>query len=327
MTFAGMTLYQMLWYFLIYSFSGWVIEVIYHAVTKGQIINRGFLNGPVCPVYGSGMLAVIAGSHLAAEKGYITVTPSEMNAHSLILLFLGSMLFATLVELLAGWLLDVNFHMRWWDYSKNPYNFHGYICLRFSIIWGLSITGAILLVHPMMEKSASLRIPERIGWPVLAVLYMVATADFCVTTAMINGLNRKLRELDQIQKNMRVVSDRLSQTIGEGTIKASQKIGEGQVQAALAKAELRDAVAEVRDAVAGVRGTAAAELKNAAASGIQKATARNSRIKAEWDFRLQELKEQGKKLFTPGRILRKDPEVQHSQYRELLDTLKKRILE
>ena len=55
----GMTIYQILWYFLEYSFIGWVVEVVYHAVAMGKIINRGFLNGPVCPIYGTGMLGVL----------------------------------------------------------------------------------------------------------------------------------------------------------------------------------------------------------------------------------------------------------------------------
>ena len=124
---AGMTYYQILWYFMFYSFSGWVVEVIYHAVTKGQVINRGFLNGPLCPVYGFGVLAVVAVSNLAQHTGWITLSAQNMDIHSLVILFLGSMLFATLIEGVAGWLLDVNFHMRWWDYRNRPLNFRGYI--------------------------------------------------------------------------------------------------------------------------------------------------------------------------------------------------------
>ena len=62
---AGMTLYQIGWYFVMYSFLGWVVEVAYHAVTQGKVVNRGFLSGPVCPVYGFGMLFVFGCSFLA----------------------------------------------------------------------------------------------------------------------------------------------------------------------------------------------------------------------------------------------------------------------
>ena len=64
----GMTFYQILWYFLEYSFIGWVVEVVFHAVTKGKIINRGFLNGPVCPIYGTGMLGVLMISNLISSS-------------------------------------------------------------------------------------------------------------------------------------------------------------------------------------------------------------------------------------------------------------------
>ena len=60
----GMSIYQILWYFMIYSVIGWIIEVSFHAVTLGKVVNRGFLNGPLCPVYGSGVLTV----HCSALK-------------------------------------------------------------------------------------------------------------------------------------------------------------------------------------------------------------------------------------------------------------------
>ncbi len=311
---AGMTYYQILWYFMFYSFSGWVVEVIYHAVTKGQVINRGFLNGPVCPVYGFGVLAVVAVSNLAQHAGWITLSAQNMNIHSLVILFLGSMLFATLIEGVAGWLLDVNFHMRWWDYSKEPMNLHGYICVKFSIIWGLAITGVVLLIQPMVEKSNSFSVPERFGWPVLGIMYALAMADFAVTVAVVRGLNRQLSELDDIQKSMRRFSDQLSRQIGERTIQTAQRVEESQVQAALAKAELRDAAEAARAQV----------------------DARLARQKADWAVQMDALELrrdailaelQRKRLFSGGNILRNVPGLKHSQYGELLETLKERIRE
>ena len=65
-----MTYYQICWYFLVYSFGGWVVEVIFHAVTLGKVINRGFLNGPVCPVYGFGVISVFAMINTLQSSGY-----------------------------------------------------------------------------------------------------------------------------------------------------------------------------------------------------------------------------------------------------------------
>ena len=67
---CGMTYYQICWYFLIYSFGGWALEVVYHAVACGKVINRGFLNGPVCPVYGFGVLSVFAMMNTFQGSGY-----------------------------------------------------------------------------------------------------------------------------------------------------------------------------------------------------------------------------------------------------------------
>ena len=67
---CGMTYYQICWYFLIYSFGGWALEVVYHAVACGKVINRGFLNGPVCPVYGFGVLSVFAMINTIQGGGY-----------------------------------------------------------------------------------------------------------------------------------------------------------------------------------------------------------------------------------------------------------------
>ena len=233
---AGMTYYQILWYFVIYSFSGWVIEVIFHAVSLGKVINRGFLNGPVCPVYGFGVLSVFALAGSIETSGAERMNPA--------LLFLFGMIFATLVELIAGWMLDKLFHARWWDYSNRPLNFHGYICLLFSIIWGLAIVFVVDVVHPYIQRASAAAIPEKYGWPVLAVIYVIYLADLIVTVLIVTNMNRRLTELDEIQKSMRIVSDGLSEVLADTSIRTSQVIGEGRVQASLARAEFRDAASE-----------------------------------------------------------------------------------
>lgn len=95
------------------------------AITARRVENRGFLNGPVCPIYGCGMLGVLA-----------ALTPYRDN---FILLFIGGFIICTAVELFGGWVLDKIFHMRWWDYTKNKFNIGGYVCLRFSIMWDLAL--------------------------------------------------------------------------------------------------------------------------------------------------------------------------------------------
>ena len=252
---CGMTYYQICWFFLIYSFAGWVIEVIYHAVALGKVINRGFLNGPVCPVYGFGMLAVFAmtsflpggrdavagrtAQELSAKAAQMT--GAQESAVTTIALFLGGMLLATLVELIAGWILDKAFHARWWDYSDRPFNLHGYICAEFSFKWGIGILIAVKVAHPILSHASDQAIPTKYGWPILAALYLIYLIDFIVSVLMMQGLNRKLKELDEIRTAMRKPSDRITKVVAGTAIRTDAVIETGKLQAALGKAELRDA--------------------------------------------------------------------------------------
>lgn len=291
---AGMTIYQIAWYFLIYSFLGWVVEVMFHAVHQGRIVNRGFLNGPVCPVYGFGVLAVFAVAWLIGRSA-----PERLPTWQL---FLVGMVFATLVELIAGWALDKLFHTRWWDYSKKPLNIGGYICPEYSIIWGLAITLVVDEIQPIVRRAAAEQIPADYGWIVLAVLYSVYLADFIVTVLIITGFNKRLAELDGIRQSLRTVSDKLTENIGGGAVEATQHVQEGEVQAALARAEMSER-AEAR-----------------------KETAEN----ALWQ-RKKALKEKAKrikqrvmtpKVFGGRRLMRAFPSMQHRDFGEVLDWLR-----
>ena len=113
------TPYQLLWYFFIYAFLGWCLEVVFCTVNSGQWVNRGFLNGPVCPIYGVGMCIVL----LALE-------PLVNNT---LLLFLGSMVLTSALELATGFVLKKAFRTSWWDYSDHA----RLACLCFSL-WNLN---------------------------------------------------------------------------------------------------------------------------------------------------------------------------------------------
>ena len=116
--------FQILWYFYIYGFLGWCSEVAFAAVAHGKFVNRGFVNGPICSIYGFGVMSVL-----------LVLGPLKS---SLWLLFGGSVLFTSAIEYLTGWVLEKVFHDKWWDYSKRPLNIKGYVCLEFSVLWGLA---------------------------------------------------------------------------------------------------------------------------------------------------------------------------------------------
>ncbi len=219
-------------YFVIYSFVGWIVEVIYQALKKGKIINRGFLNGPVCPIYGFGMVAVLL------FFDYIDI--GDLQEASGIFLFGIGLLFSTAIELFGGWALDKLFHTKWWDYSKEKYNLHGYICLKFSIIWGIGVVFMMHVIHPLVQKFSVNLIPARIGWWLLAILYIIYFIDLVVTVTEIIGLNKQIKQLEETKASLRVVSDAISTRVGESAIKTSQRIEESQIQSELAKEKVKD---------------------------------------------------------------------------------------
>ena len=293
---CGMTYYQICWYFLIYSFGGWVVEVIFHAVALGKVVNRGFLNGPVCPVYGFGVLSVFAMINTLQSSGY------QMSEG---MIFLFGVILATVVELIAGWMLDVCFHARWWDYSDKPFNFHGYICLEFSLIWGLAIVLVVKVFQKYVENNTSMQTDSALGWIILAILYGVYLADLIVTVAVIRGLNKKLTRLNTIQSDMRIVSDKLSDTVANTTIDTAQVIGEGKVQTALAKAELREA----------------AETKKN--QSIEKLRKKKMELQREFDELSGSITNHT--IVGPGRIIKAFPEIKHRYYHELIQELSKKF--
>ena len=224
--------YRVLWYFAVYSVLGWCVEVVYCTVKSGKITNRGFLNGPVCPVYGFGLLAICYVSDLLPLE--------NMGKMFFLPLFLTGMVLASAVEFIAGWLLMHLFHARWWDYSDRPMNIGGYICLQMSLLWGVGTVIVVDCIHPVTQDLTVGFIPPRIGWPVLAVYYIVLLADLAVTVSIVAGLNKRLRKLDEIRSSMRSVSDAMSEKLGEDALRTQRRIDENKVQAALARAELRD---------------------------------------------------------------------------------------
>lgn len=151
--------------------------------------------------------------------------------------------------MIAGWLLDKCFHARWWDYSNKPLNFHGYICLEFSLIWGLAVVLVVRVFQEYVEHHTVESVAPRYGWIALAVMYVIYLADFIVTVAIIQGFNKKLTRLDEVRSDMRIVSDRISERVATRTIETAQIVGEGKVQVALAKAELKDVARERREEI------------------------------------------------------------------------------
>ena len=201
-------IYQAVWIFLIYAFLGWCAEVAFAAVHKGKFVNRGFLNGPVCPIYGVGML--------------IVVTFLWGLRSNLILLFLGSAGLTTALEFATGWVLERFFHDKWWDYSDKPFNVKGYICLEFTILWGLAAAFVVGAVHPFVFMLIK-KTPFVFGIILMAVFLAVFVTDLVITVVELARLPKKLNAMLEAEKALKALSDKIGENISETAINAKAK--------------------------------------------------------------------------------------------------------
>ena len=235
-------LYLTLWIFFVYAFLGWCAEVSYAALHTGRFVNRGFLNGPVCPIYGFGMAAVLW-----------ILRPLMGNT---VLLFLGSVVLTSLLEWLTGLVLEKLFHQRWWNYSGEPFNLGGYICLRFSLYWGLACLFVLKIIHPTVLWGVR-AVPRSVGWVLLAVFAAAMAADLAAAVRTVVRMNRQLRQLDELAGRLRGVSNDLGAKLAGGVLagaEAGEDVLEGldelREAAERRRAELRQNVEEVRDDLA-----------------------------------------------------------------------------
>lgn len=197
----GYSFGQMVWIVLVYSFLGWCCEVAFAAVRRGIFVNRGFLNGPVCPIYGFGVLIVL-----------LVLEPVKEN---LALLFFGSMVLTSALEFFIGFIMEQFFHDKWWDYSENPFNIKGYICLEFSLVWGAACVLVVDVIHPIIFKLIC-AIPEKLSLWLMVFFTAALIADAIITLWSMLKLPKRLRAIDELEKAMTAVSDAIGEKVYEG---------------------------------------------------------------------------------------------------------------
>lgn len=169
--------YELLWLFLAYSFLGWVLETVTAAVKQKKFVNRGMINGPFCIIYGTAAVLMSIGLH--------EVTGAW--------LFLGSMIYATAMEWIAGHLIEKYYHERWWDYSGSHWNLDGYICAPMSLLWGVLGYVCVRWGNAILVKLYELLpglLQTILVWGLSAVLFVDALATYMLITGKSGRLDR-----------------------------------------------------------------------------------------------------------------------------------------
>ncbi|MDU7337534.1 MAG: hypothetical protein E7L17_05390 [Clostridium sp.] len=188
-TFVTLTLY-----FSVYSMIGWLCESIYCSIPKKRWINRGFLNGPFCPVYGFGALIILGA--LMPLQGVFSF-PSE-----LVVVFFSAILLTSVLEYLTSVLLEKLFHTSWWDYSNHKYQINGRVCLTNSLLFGVMSTFVLEVLHPLVNSLLS-DLPRTATFPLAGGLFVYFILDATVTTMGILRMNGKLAQLQIILDEIR----------------------------------------------------------------------------------------------------------------------------
>lgn len=203
------TWYQWLLFFFIYCFIGWIIESTYVSVRSLHFVNRGFLRLPLLPLYGSGAIIML----------WLSL-PVQGN---LFLVFLFGMLGASALEYVTGYAMERLFKMKYWDYSNNPFNLNGYVCLTNSIAWGFLTLLLTEVIHRPLE------------W---LVLHLNVTV--CIILVIIVGI---IFVTDAIHSTKEALDlGRILETM----TKLKSELDEVQVQISLLKAETAQKVSDIK---------------------------------------------------------------------------------
>lgn len=179
----GIDLYHVLFWLFLYSFLGWVWESSYVSVKEKHFVNRGFVTGPVCTIYGVGAVGV-----------YLCLRPLEGHG---CWLFLCGIVLATLLEYVTAWVMETVFHTSWWDYSDKPFNLKGRICAESSVMWGFLTLLMFDFLQPFVEWVVGL-FSEATGHMIVTVCLIVYSVDFGISVFAAAQLGDRLSNLQRL---------------------------------------------------------------------------------------------------------------------------------
>ena len=302
------TIMELILMFFAYGFLGWCAEVAYAACCEGRFVNRGFLNGPICPIYGFGVLGVI-----------LLLQPFE---HSLALLFAGSLVITTLIEFVTGFVLEKVFHAKWWDYSDKPMNIMGYVCLPFSLMWGVACVAVVRFVHPVILGLIRL-MPQMMQLVLACVSGAVMLVDIIATVAAIRMLTERVKRLSEMAAEIHRLSDEIGQAISDGTLSAKrkavageEKFSEGMRKLGEIRADTGERLGQSRRAVSERLGQGRNAVTNRLEQSIDATRRRLASVKEHFVRTLEE------KSFSQRRLLRAFPHLTSKRHQEGLTVLR-----
>lgn len=188
-------------YYIIYAFLGYICEVIYVSTLKRKLTNRGYLYGPICPIYGYGAILVIGSLQWFYNNGMWY------------LVLISGCLLTTTLEYLTSVVMEYLFHMRWWDYSERKFNIKGRVCLRNSLMFTALVMIVMYLIHPLILNLLAL-----INKDVKIVLFVILLSSTIIDTVF--STLRHIKATKIVDKIRLAISDK-------GSLPTKEQIIEG----------------------------------------------------------------------------------------------------
>lgn len=193
-------------YFIFYSFVGWAMETTYCSILEKRFVVRGFLLGPICPIYGVGALMMI-------------LFFSRFSDH-LLLFYLISTVTMSAWEYFVGWFLEATTHIKYWDYSHHKFNLHGRISLFICLWWGFLAYVAVFWVHPEVERLFAV-LPQWLCYTLAGSAATLLVLDTITTIRKLTLTAKLIAKLDQVSSELRLqvslgkaeLSDRLEAAV------------------------------------------------------------------------------------------------------------------
>lgn len=186
--------------FFVLSIIGWVGESLYCSLAKGKFVNRGFLTGPMCPIYGTGAVVFM-----------IVLTPFSKRWYLVLII---GMILADVVEYITSVLMEKLFHARWWDYTGKFLNINGRICFRHTCYWGLASLIYIYLFQPAY-LSIYLTVPQKIRYIVLGVIFFIFILDLINAVKNAIDIRKFMNKLHALSESASAARDEFKEKLGE----------------------------------------------------------------------------------------------------------------
>lgn len=177
----GHPIHLLFLYFIIYSFLGWCMETTYCSILQRRLVPRGFLLGPVCPIYGVGVLMMICwfAPFMGSPLLFYVIATVCMSAW----------------EYFVGWFLETTTHIKYWDYSMHKFNLKGRICLWVSLTWGILAYLVLFWIHPAISGLV-LKIPLPVRYIIAIVIAVILIADIATTIQKLALSAKLIRRLE-----------------------------------------------------------------------------------------------------------------------------------